>query len=62
MYPVIYFDLRAAKESMTGDPKKLMLHYRLNEATHTQDYTIFDAVLNEEEFVIKQVGNELVVG
>ena len=46
---------------MTGDPKKLEFHYRLNEAANAQDYTIFAVVLNEEEFVLKQIANELVV-
>ena len=45
---------------MTGDPKKLEFHYRLNEAANAQDYIIFALVLNEEEFVLKQIGNELV--
>ena len=61
LYLVIYFDLRATKESMTGDSKNLLLHYRLNEAANAEDYTIFAAVLNEEEIVIKQEGKALVV-
>ena len=61
LYPVIYFDLRATKESVTGDSKKLVPHNRLNEAANAHDYNIFAAVLNEEEIVIQQVGNELVV-
>ena len=61
LHPVIYFDLRATKESVTGDSKKLILHYRLNEAANAHDYEIFAAVLNEEEIVIQQVGSELVV-
>ena len=61
LYPIIYFDLRNTKESMTGDSKKLEFHYRLNEAANAQNYTIFAFVLNEEEFVLKQIGNELVV-
>ena len=60
LYPIIYFDLRNTKESVTGDPKKLEFHYRLNEAANAQDYTIYAVVLNEEEFVLKQIGNELV--
>ena len=59
-YPIIYFDLRNTKESVTGDGKKLEFHYGLNEAANAQDYKIFAAVLNEEEFVLKQIGNELV--
>ena len=61
LYPIIYFDLRNIEESVTGDPKKLEFHYRLNEAANAQDYTIFALVLNEKEFVLKQIGNELVV-
>jgi len=61
LYPIIYyFDLQNTEESVTNDPKKVESHYRLNEATNAQDYTIFAVVLNEEEFVLKQIRNELV--
>ena len=60
LYPIIYFDLRNTKESVTADPKKLEFHYRLNEAANAQDYTIFAVVLNEEKFVLKEICNELV--
>ena len=60
LYPIVYFDLRNTKESVTGDSKKLEFHYRLNEAANAQDYVIFALVLNEKEFVLKQIGNELV--
>ena len=59
LYPIIYFDLGNTEESVTGDPKKLEFHYRLNDAADAQDYIIFALVLNEE-FVLKQIGNELV--
>ena len=61
LYPIINFDPRNTKESMTGDSKKLEFHYRLNEAANARNYSIFAFVLNEEEFVLKQIGNELVV-
>ena len=60
LYPIIYFDLRTTK-SVTDDAKKLEFHYRLNEATNAQDYTIFAFILNEKECLLKQIGNELVV-
>ena len=60
LYPIIYFDPRNTEESVTGDPKKLEFHYKLNEAANAQDYIIFALVLNEEELVLKQIGNELV--
>ena len=60
LYPIIYFDLQSGNESATGDPKKLEFHYRLNEAPNAQDYIIYALVLNVEEFVLKQIGNELV--
>ena len=53
LYPFIYFDLRNTKESVTGDSKKL-------EFQKAQNSIIFALVLNEEEFVLKQIGNELV--
>ena len=60
LYPVIHFDLRPAKESVTGDPKKLVLHYQLNEAANAHDNKIFAATLKEKEFVLKEIENELV--
>ena len=60
-YPIIYFDLRNTKESVTGDSNKLEFHYRLNQAADAQDYMIFALVLNEKEYVLKEIGNELVV-
>ena len=60
LYPIIYFDLRNTKERVAGDSKKLEFHYRLNEAANAQDYNILALVLSEEEFVLKQIGNELV--
>jgi len=60
LYPIIHFDLRNVKESLTGDPKKLKFHYKLNEDANL-NYIIYAFVLNEREFVLKQIGNELVV-
>ena len=37
IYPIIYFDLRPAKESVTENPKILTFHYRLNEAANAKD-------------------------
>jgi len=61
IYPIVYFDLRSVKESVTGDPKSLTLHYWLNEAANAEDYSIYAVVLNDEDVVVKQIGNELVV-
>jgi len=55
------FGLKSANEGVTGDRRSLTLHYQLNEAANVQDYTIYAAVTNEEEFVVKQIGNEPVV-
>ena len=40
---------------------QMVFHWRLNEAANAEDYIIYVAVLNEEEVIIKQIGNELVV-
>ena len=53
LYPIIYFDLRNVKETLTGDPQILYFHYRLNEAANAQDYKVFASALTEEEFVLK---------
>ena len=60
LYPVLYFDLRENKDNKTNDPKQMVFHYRLNEAANAQDYTIYAGILYESEFVLKQVGNEMV--
>ena len=46
-------------ESVTGDRKSLTFLSRLNEAANVQE--INSVVMNEEEFVLKQIGNEPVV-
>ena len=61
LYPILYFDLRENKDNMTNDPKQMVFHYRLNEAANAQDYTIYAGILYESEFVLRQVGNELVM-
>lgn len=61
LYPVLYFNFRAVKQSVMGDAKNLILHHQLNEAANAHDYTIYATILNEEEFAIKQIGNKLVV-
>ena len=61
LYPLIYVDLRSDKSNLTNDPQQLIFHYRLNEATNAQDYTIFAVVLYEEEIVVDKVGGEIVV-
>ena len=61
LYPIIFFDLRENKKNLTNETKQLVYHYRLIEAANAQDYTIFAAVLYEEEIVLDTVGGELVV-
>ena len=61
LYPVIYFDLRNVEESKTNDPEKLEFHFTLNKPANAPHFIIYAAVLNEEEFVLKKLGNELVV-
>ena len=60
LFPVIYFDLRNHKESVTDDPKQLLFHYRLN-VQATDNYMIYTVVLYEERIVIDKIGNEIIV-
>ena len=45
---------------MTNDPLNLTLEYELNETANLQ-YIIHAYVINEEDFVLDTLGNELVV-
>ena len=60
LFPVLYFDLRNFKESISDDPKQILFHYRLN-VQATDNYMIYAVVLYEETIVIDKIGNELVV-
>ena len=60
LFPVLYFDLRNFKESISDDPKQLLFHYRLN-VQATDNYMIYAVVLYEETIIIDNIGNELVV-
>ena len=60
LYPIIHFDLRNNEKFMTNDPLNLTLEYELNETANLQ-YIIYAYVINEEEFVLETLGNELVV-
>jgi len=41
LYLFIYFDIRANNDNVTNDPKKTVLHYRLNKVASAQNYTIY---------------------
>ena len=60
LYPIIHFDLRNNEKFMTNDPQNLTFEYELNETANLQ-YIIYAYVMNEEEFVLETLGNELVV-
>ena len=60
LYPIIHFDLRNNEKFMTNDLLNLTLEYELNETADLR-YIIYAYVINEEEFVLETLGNELVV-
>lgn len=60
LYPLIYFDLRNYKESITDDPKQILFHYRLNQQAGN-NYMIYAIVMYEENVIINKIGNELII-
>ena len=60
LYGLIYFDLNFQKETITRDPKQLILHNRLNAApaAHFRAHSI---VFYENEVIVDKGGNELMI-
>ena len=60
IYSLLYFDLSYQPESITRDPKQLILRYRINEAS-AADFRVHAIVLYEHEVVVDKVGDQLVI-
>ena len=60
IYGLVYFDLTYQKESVTRDPKQLILNYRLNVAP-TADVRAHAIVFYKNEIIVNKVGNELMI-
>ena len=60
LYGLIYFDLTYQKETVTRDPKQLILNYRLNTAP-TANVNAHAIVLYESEIIVDKRGNELMI-
>jgi len=60
LYGLVYFDLTYQKDTVTRDPKKLVLNYRLNTAP-AADVKAHAIVFYESEVIVDKVGNELML-
>ena len=60
IYSLLYFDLSYQPESITRDPKQLILRYRINQAS-AADFRVHAIVLYEHEVVVDKVGDQLVI-
>lgn len=60
LYPIFYFDLSYQAEQVSGDPKQLILRYRINKVS-TVDFQVHAIVLYEKDVVIDKVGDQLVI-
>ena len=60
LYGLIYFDLTYQKESITRDPKQLILNYKLNTAP-AADIRAHSIIFYESEIIVKTIGNELMI-
>ena len=60
LYPLIYFNVTYQADSATGDLKKLLFKYTINQAS-TVDYQVHAIVLYEEEVVVDKIGDKLLI-
>ena len=60
IYGLVYFDLTYQKESITRDPKQLILNYKLNVAP-AADVRAHAIVFYKNELIVNKVGNELMI-
>ena len=60
IYSLLYFDLSYQGESITRDPKQLILRYRINTPS-AADFRVHAIVLYEHEVVVDKVGDQLVI-
>ena len=60
LYGLIYFDLNYQKETITRDPKQLILHYRLNVAPAVE-VRAHSIVFYENEVIVDKAGTELMI-
>ena len=60
LYGLIYFDLTYQKETVTRDPKQLILNFRLNTAP-TANVRAHAIVFYESEIIVDKRGNELMM-
>ena len=60
LYGLVYFDLTFQKETVTRDPKQLILNFRLNTAP-TANVRAHAIVFYESEIIVDKRGNKLVI-
>ena len=62
LFGFLYFNLTYKSESITADPKQIVLRYKLSSAPVAgSNYKVYAIILYEEEVRIDPVGNEILI-
>ena len=62
LFGFLYFNLTYKSNSITADPKQIVLRYKLSSApTAGSNYKVHAIILYEEEVRIDPIGNEILI-
>ena len=62
LFGFLYFNLIYKSDSITADPKQIVLRYKLNTAPAAgSNYKVYAIVLYKEEVRIDSIGNEILI-
>ena len=62
LFGFLYFNLTYKIDSITADPKQIVLRYKLSSAPAAcSNYKVYAIILYEEEVRIDPIGNELLI-
>ena len=62
LFGFLYFNLTDKSDSITADPKEIVLRYKLSSASAAgSDYKVYAIILYEEEVRIDPIGNEILI-
>ena len=62
LFGFLYFNLTYKRDSITADPKQIVLRYKLDSApTAGSNYKVYAKILYEEEVRTDPIGNEILI-
>ena len=61
LFGFLYFNLTYKSDSITADPKQIVLCYKLSAPAVGSNYKVYTIILYEEEVRIDPIGNEILI-